>query len=149
MTSRARPAAGAKGPPRGGGKKAAGAGERGKGKGAKGSRSSRGGDEGGGRQRKKTKNAVSAERDPALGPLPPPSFHFLNLQKRLLREFAKANLGLGTRWRSSLVGIVSCKGVQLDDMPSSQWTQVRFSRARAFFVRRAMGSRQQADGCVT
>lgn len=52
------------------------------------------------------------------------SFHFLNAQKRLLREYAKVHLDLGTRWRSSLSGIVSAKGTLLDGTPSSQWTQV-------------------------
>ncbi|GAB5033763.1 Hypothetical protein NocV09_01500780 [Nannochloropsis oceanica] len=51
------------------------------------------------------------------------SFHYLNAQKRILREYAKNHLGLGVRWRSSLRGVKSYRGVRLDVTPSSQWTQ--------------------------
>lgn len=57
-------------------------------------------------------------------PLPSIPFHFLNCQKRLLREYARVHLGLGTRWRSYLPSIVSANGTRLDLTPSSQWTQV-------------------------
>jgi len=58
------------------------------------------------------------------------SFHYLNAQKRILREYAKNHLGLGVRWRSSLRGVESYRGVCLDMTPSSQWTQVSPAKNR-------------------
>lgn len=64
-------------------------------------------------------------RSRSRGASPPPMpFHYLNCQKRLLREYARVRLGLGTRWRSFLPSIVSANGTHLDQTPSSQWTQV-------------------------
>jgi len=50
-------------------------------------------------------------------------FHYLNAQKRLLRDYARTTLGLGVRWRSSLQGLKSARGIRLATTPSSQWTQ--------------------------
>lgn len=57
------------------------------------------------------------------GTAPAYSFHYLNAQKRIIREYAKTILGLGGRWRLTLRGVTSLRGVHLDKTPSSQWAQ--------------------------
>ncbi len=59
---------------------------------------------------------------PSPGALGRP-FHYLNAQKRILRDYAKNTLGLGIRWRCQLSGVKSPRGMDLGITPSSQWTQ--------------------------
>eukprot|EP00624_Nannochloropsis_granulata_P004286 evm.model.NODE_31506_length_15132_cov_27.907812.4 len=70
-----------------------------------------------------TRPSGAAGAPPGGGVSQGSSFHYLNAQKRILREYAKNYLGLGVRWRSSLRGVKSYRGVRLDVTPSSQWTQ--------------------------
>jgi hypothetical protein len=104
----------------------------------------RGGGGGGRSSMGSSSSSSSAASSPTPVPAPAPRpFHFLNAQKRLLREYAKTRLELGTRWRSSLTGIVSVRGVELEYTPSSQWTQVsRSGRISPGTAMRAGGGRK-------
>lgn len=51
------------------------------------------------------------------------AFHYLNAQKRALREYARDHLHLGRNWRTELRGIRSSRGIALSELPSSDWTQ--------------------------
>lgn len=86
----------------------------------------------------KKKGGGAANKAKRTGPKPPSggaqgSFHYLNVQKRLLRDYAKKDLELGARWRATLLGVVSSRGIDLGVTPSSQWTQEELERLYVYW----------------